>query len=314
LTYLIVRESTADTPLERIFVALMLLSMNATGVTIGNGQLIVHLLPVLVAGLLLLYRDRGGWGEDLLAAVLILVTLVKPTISIPFFWIVLFIPGKLRPALLITLGYVALTLFGASFQEPGMLSLLHDWLARGSALAVRAGYANLHIWLTTLSLEEWGLPASFFAMVALGCWTYRHRHGDIWLLLGVTALVARFWTYHRLYDDTLILLPMVALFRIAKRAQPTAGGDVIAGVLLSITILVMLAPARLGFLPAPWDLLFKGGHAIVWIAVLVFLLDKARREKPKILADIEVMGPRITFKPNEVNYIVENISPKKLVK
>ncbi|KPL15508.1 MAG: hypothetical protein AMJ93_16560 [Anaerolineae bacterium SM23_84] len=115
--------------------------------------------------------------------------------------------------------------------------------------------------------------------MALGFWTYRHRHGDFWLLLGVTALVARFWTYHRLYDDLLVLFPMVALFRIAKRGPSTDGSDVVAGMLLTITIFAMLAPARLRYAPWPWYLLFTGGHALVWITVLIFLLDRARREK-----------------------------------
>ncbi|MCI0556815.1 MAG: DUF2029 domain-containing protein, partial [Anaerolineae bacterium] len=48
LCRLIIRESKAQTPLERAFVALMLLSMNAVGVAIGNGQLILHLLPLLI--------------------------------------------------------------------------------------------------------------------------------------------------------------------------------------------------------------------------------------------------------------------------
>jgi hypothetical protein len=279
LAYLTVRESGADTSLERVFAALMLFSMNATGVTIGNGQLIVHLLPVLVAGLLLLQRGRGGWREDLLAAAMLLVTLAKPSVSVPFFWIVLFISGRLRPALFVALGYVALTLFAASFQEPGLGRLLRGWLANSSALAVRGGYANLHVWLFTLGLEQWILPASLLALMALGFWTYRHRHGDFWLLLGVAALVGRFWTYHRLYDDLLILLPMVTLFRIAKRSPSADGGDVVAGVLLAFTILAMLAPARLRYAPWPWYLLFTGGHALVWVAVLIFLLDRARRER-----------------------------------
>jgi hypothetical protein len=279
LVRLTVQESGADTTLERVFVALMPLSMNATGVTIGNGQLTVHLLPILVAGLLLLHRGRRGWSGDLLAAVLILVTLVKPSLSVPFFWMVLFVPAGLRPTLLVSLGYIALTLFAASFQESGLWTLLHDWLARSSALAVSGGYANLHIWLAALGLEAWLLRASLLALVVLGLWTYRHRHEDPWLLMGVAALVARFWTYHQLYDDLLILLPMVALFRIAKREQTVAGGDVAAVVLLVITVLAMLLPARLLFLLPPWGLLFTGGHAIVWIVVLIFLLDRARRER-----------------------------------
>ena len=63
--------------------------------------------------------------------------------------------------------------------------------------------------------------------VALGVWLYRHRRVDLWLQLGVIAVVARLWAYHRLYDDVLVVLALVALFRIATgvdgpRDVPTA--------------------------------------------------------------------------------------------
>ena len=279
LTYLIVRESGADTPSERVFVGLMLLSINAIGAVIGNGQIIVHLLPVLLTGLLLLQRDRRGWREDLLAATLLLIALAKPSISVPFFWMVFLIPNRLRPTLLIIFGYLALTLFAVQFQGSGLWTLFGGWLARGSAEAAKHGYGHLNIWLATIGLEEWILPSSLVTLAALGLWTYRHRHRDIWILLGVTALVARLWTYHRLYDDLLILFPMVTLFRIVKRGPSDDGGDVVAGALLAITILTTLAPTRLYyFWPSPWPLLFTSGHVITWIAVLIFLLNQARRE------------------------------------
>jgi len=278
LVYLIVQESGADTPLERVFVALMSLSMYATGATIGNGQLIVHLLPVLVTGLLLLQQGQRGWRKDLGVAALILMALAKPSVSVPFFWIVLFVSGRLRPALLATSGYTAITLFAASFQEPGLLALLRDWLARTSAMT-RGGYADLHIWLATLGLDEWILPVSLLVLAALGLWTYRHRHVDIWLLLGITAFIARFWTYHRWYDDLLILLPMITLFRIAKRGPSADGSDVMAGALLAITMLTTLAPGGLYLFPPPWNMLYVAGQVFVWIVVLIFLLDRARRER-----------------------------------
>ena len=281
LVYLVVKESDAEMPLELVFVALIPLSMNATGSTIGNGQLTVYIIPALLAGLLLLQKGKQNWSKDILASAFILFALVKPSITVPFFWIVLFIPGRLRPALLITLGYIGLTLFAVSFQEPGLLSLIHDWTVRISAVAVRVegGYANLSIWLAALGLEELSLPASLFALVALGFWIFLHRHMDIWLNLGVTAIVARFWTYHRWYDDLLILLPMITLFRIAKQDSSADRSAVLAGVLLAITVLAMFAPYRVLYLPSPWSLLFTGGHAIVWIVVLIFLLYQAYQEK-----------------------------------
>lgn len=283
LIYLVVRESGAHTPLERAFAALIPPSMYATGAAIGNGQLIVHLLPALVAGLVLLHRGRRGWHQDLLAAALVMAALVKPTISAPFFWIVLFVPGRLRPALLVLLGYLLLTLFAASFQEVGLATLIDEWLQSGSGAAVGGsveapGYTNVHSWLGAAGLEEWNLPASLLVLGALGFWTHRHRHGDLWLLLGVAALIARFWTYHRWYDDLLILLPMVALFRIAMRGPATDGSDVLAGALLATTTVAMLAPGGLYLLPAPWNMLYVAGQITAWMIVLIFLLDRARRE------------------------------------
>ena len=83
----------------------------------------------------------------------------------------------------------------------------------------RGGYANEHSWLEAIKLEGLEGPASLLALMILGFWVYRYRRADIWILMGVTALVARFWTYHMWYDDLLILLPMVALFRIANQRR-----------------------------------------------------------------------------------------------
>jgi len=96
--------------------------------------------------------------------------------------------------------------------------------------------------------------------------------------MGVTAYVARFWTYHRWYDDALILLPMVTLFRIAKRGPSGHVDDVIAGTLLGVTLLLMLAPGGLFLLPAPWNTVYVWGQVIVWIVTLVFLLGLAQAE------------------------------------
>jgi hypothetical protein len=130
-----------------------------------------------------------------------------------------------------------------------------------------------------LGLKNWIIPVTLLILAAQGLWTYRNRHGDIWLLIGVAALVARFWTYHRWYDDLLILLPMVALFRIAKQESSTNGRGVIAGVLLAITLLATLAPGGLYLFPPPLNSLYAVGQSMVWIVVLIFLLDQARYQK-----------------------------------
>ena len=277
LTYLLVKESGAATTLEGALVAVLLLSMNATGLTIGNGQLTLHLLVPLIASVLFLRRGGAGWVEDLVIALALLVALMKPNDSVPFFWLVLFLAGRLRLALLVGVGYVALTLFAAAFQPASLPTLLAQWFANASAVAESFGYANLHAWLATIGLERWNFPASLLALMALGVWTYHHRHSDLWIVLGVTGIVTRFWTYHLSYDDMWIVLPMIALFRLATRGPAAGGRDVLAGVLLAACTVVMLTPETLRHSPPPWPLLFSLTHTVVWVGMLIFLLDWARR-------------------------------------
>ena len=72
---------------------------------------------------------------------------------------------------------------------------------------------------------------------------------------------------------------MIALFRIAKRGSSADGSDVVAGVLLAITMLTTLAPGGLYLLPPPWTTLYLLGQVFVWIAVLIFLLHQTNQEK-----------------------------------
>ena len=70
---------------DRAALALLLLSMNATGVAIGNGQMILHVLPLLLAAVLFVQTQPAGWRRDALAAACFLGALINPNLSAPFF-------------------------------------------------------------------------------------------------------------------------------------------------------------------------------------------------------------------------------------
>jgi hypothetical protein len=63
LSCLIMRESGARTRLERAWVALLPIAIYPTQMAIGLGQVIVHVLPLLLAGILRVRRP-GGWRRD----------------------------------------------------------------------------------------------------------------------------------------------------------------------------------------------------------------------------------------------------------
>jgi len=288
MTVLTNHQCQPNTVTESAFAALMVVSINAIGVTIGNGQLLLHVLPALLGGILILHGSRRTWWNEWLAALLLLFSLVKPNGSAPFFWIVLFLPGRWRAKLAVAAGYIAATLVAVRFQPSGLTALLGQWLSRASAVGARDGYGHLGILCAALGVDNWLLPGSLVVLLGLGAWTFRHRRCDLWILLGVAGIVARIWTYHHLYDDILVVFPMVALFRQAKRSGSGGTSDLQAGLLLGLILTTALTPTRLYTKwPRPWPLLFSGTHVMVWFAVLAFLLQEARRKRP---SPVEAIG------------------------
>ena len=300
-SHLLARESKAKTRLECTFVALTLLSMNETGVWLGNGQLVLLQLPVLLVGLLVFQRGRGTWRDDLVTAGCLLFSLVKHTTVAPFFWLAFFAPMatrdtptsarvvRLRPAALVFAGYTAMTLLAVSFMPDGRSQLLAERIRAASA-GMHGDYADLNSWLSEVGLKRFVPAASITLFCALGAWTYLYRRADLWIRIGVCALIARFWTYHRLYDDVIVSLALVTLFRLAKGRTVAGSGSgadtdkeetkrqVLSGTLLGATSLAMLLPARLHTAPVPWQYLFNWTHAILWLGILWFLCREAHLE------------------------------------
>jgi hypothetical protein len=159
--------------------------------------------------------------------------------------------------------------------------MLAQWMRNGGALAERAGYGNVQSWLVRAGLPQYLSAASLLAIAALGAWLHRasRRPGvDGWLLLGVTAIVARVWTYHRIYDDLLALVAAIALFRVAISDSP-AVRRVAAGAAVATATVAALAPGRWHERPFPWSTLHETMQVAAWsamFAVLVWEVHAAR--------------------------------------
>jgi hypothetical protein len=189
-----------------------------------------------------------------------------------------FRPWGPQTTLLVGAGYLGLTVFAARFQQGSAARLLGLWAQSSGVDLMGRGNASLHSLLEALGQPTWKLPASLLVLLVLGAWVHRHRHADLWVVAGVTAIVARFWTYHRWYDDMLILLPMLALFRVARRGPHAQGRDIQAALLLALTWLCHLAPGGLYLLSSPWVGAYVAVQFLAWAAVLIFLLQQARQD------------------------------------
>jgi hypothetical protein len=262
---------------ERLFCVVFLLAIYPTAITIGNGQMTLHVMFPLLIGVFLVKEKERHWKWDLLVFLLLLFALVKPTITLPFLWIVLFAASSIRVFSMLSVGYVALTLFSMSFREYGLVRIIQDLKIHSSGIFSYRGYANLYAWLGDLNLQSWAFPAALLVFLGLGIWCYRHRQTDLWLQLGVVAIVARFWIYHRLYDDLLIILPMMALLQVAREGASPDNRDIKAGILIFLSWGALLIPGTLYRLPSPIGLPFRICQIVIWILMLIFLVLQAEK-------------------------------------
>ncbi|MEM6837766.1 MAG: hypothetical protein AAF609_13025 [Cyanobacteria bacterium P01_C01_bin.120] len=279
LSWLGIHEGRAMTRWEKAFIALMPFALYPAGAGIRVGQIATHVMPTVVLGLLLLQRSpaRPDWRRDLVAAALVIFAMVKPTVSAPFFWIACFMPGRWRPVLLISVGYLLTALLAVQYQAGNLLTLHFDWLDHAGTQLGTRGHASIHTWLEAVNLSDWMLPASLLLFGLTGIWTAVYRRADPWALLSVVAIAARFWVDHQVFDDLLLWVPLIALFRCA-RLGATSWMRVTAGLLFALNWFAMMAPAR--FLSSGHPL---GGIAIpaqtaIWVGALVFFMALAHQD------------------------------------
>jgi len=245
----------------------------ASAVAVGVGQLTLLALSTCLAGLVLLTENRASWSRDLGVAVLFTLCLMKPSLTFPLVICALFwVAGSMR-ALLLTAGcYLTVSLLAVLPQKSSIAELLSNWIFRSTALPPQEGYLHIGQWLAAVGWDAAVTPVSLLLLGALAWWGLRVRRAvDPWVLLGVAGIVARFWTYHRFYDDLLILLPLIALVRLdtgtLSAGRRLLGRGIGLGILLSG---LMRTNWHQG--DVPWNLLFDGWQLAIRLAALIFLV------------------------------------------
>ncbi|HUF89234.1 MAG TPA: glycosyltransferase 87 family protein [Gemmatimonadota bacterium] len=269
---LLLREARPANRMDRGLLAVLIVASYPAAITIGNGQITFHVLLAALMGVLIQRRRTPDIRWEAPLSALFLIALVKPHLTLPFFWTVAFTRGWARPAVLTGIGYLAAT--GAAFAFhgaglEGLQPLVAAWFHKSQAGATMAGYGNLHIWLGGLGLGAWILGASALAFALHGLWAWRHRGADAWVQIGVAAIVARLWAYHRVYDDLLLVFPLIALYRMARRDAP----DRVAWALFLLGAVTLAAPITPILEEASWALV------AVWLLQLGYLGWRAEGER-----------------------------------
>ncbi|MCB0270302.1 MAG: DUF2029 domain-containing protein [Calditrichaeota bacterium] len=280
----------------QFFVAITFLSMYSIGATIGNGQLPIHIISILLISIYIL-QNASNLRTDVLSGILLSFAFVKPTLSAPFIWIFFFKNTRVRPFILLGVIYSACILFSAYQMQTNPINLHQDWLKRsieGAAfgndqisenltsgekdLLADKSYVITYLndWMEALGLHGLSLENAILGFFILGVWVYFYRNVDIWLLLGVSAIFARFWTYHMWYDDLLLLFPLIGLFRkISNQAKQA----ITPSILLFLLILFSIAPGGLYFFNPPINTIYVLLQKILWLSILIYFIVESHVQR-----------------------------------
>ncbi len=276
LSFIVIRETGIERKRDVLFAVLFILAIYPTSITIGNGQLILFLLPFILSAVLMESEHGIGAAKEIVVSFLFLFSLLKITIAVPFLLIPLVRARAFRPLAIAGCVYILLTYIAISYRDSGPVEIFRVWLHDSTALAATGGYADVHIWLARLGLKQFILPLSFIILGVYGLWLYAFREADVWIHLGIAAIVARIWTYHRLYDDLLILIPVITVFRIVRRGRLFPDERLAADLLLAVSWLGLLSPGYFLNSPSLIGTAFRAGQVVIWISLLIFLLHYSR--------------------------------------
>ena len=265
---------------ERFLIVAMVFACYPLQISVFLGHMPAQVVA-LVAIAALILRARVSWATDVAASACLAASLVKPTLAPPLVAAVLIATWRWRPVLLTGGIYAGVALIASTAQPAGFVELHLAWLRANTSHAVAAelieALPNLHNWLSWAGHGRWGPAASILALVGYSVWAWRRRHADVWLLLGTGALVARLWSYHRPYDDIVILLAAIALLRVARGPDP--GLRIPAAVLFAVTCLTLLTPAwALYNLDRPTIRAVYTAQTTVWVTVMAFLLFRGKKQ------------------------------------
>ncbi len=279
LSYFSIRSVRPDTKLETAFWLLLPLALTSTAVCIGNGQLALMVVAELWAAIYLIHAYAKSWQRDCAAGILLLLALVKPQMSLPFIWILLFKLRAIRPILIALAGYLALTAAAVQFQpSTPLIEALTGWVHSGLAVAKGMEASFLEGLFIETGKGDWILYYAFAVFFMLGFWVWHYRTADIWLLAGVTAFAARLWIFTRVYGDFLILIPLIAVFRILKKASVTSFETVMGAVLFWLTLGILTAPGDYFEDRWVWNVQFRIMYTTVWLTLLGYLWYHAQKE------------------------------------
>ncbi len=247
-------------------------ALSAYGTTLQVGQYGTIVAAFIAASLWVLSRQRGRMG-DALAGVLLGVAMLKPTIAGPFF-LVLLVKRRwvAAAACLLYVAAAAGLIWAWTATNPvemclQMTASAADYVADSQGLVGPLLSLGLSPKVVTPVLA-----AGVLLPAVIMLWAFRRRNLPI--LFAVAAVAARFWSYHKGYDNGMmvfLLAPLLAAWLSAPRSALVGAGALLVGASLwlpaGLTHFTPFLAAQLMVWPVGLGVLLFAGREIAAQAV-----------------------------------------------
>lgn len=240
-----------------LMAAVMAFGGSCTATEVGQVSIIV---TALLAGALVCDRAR----RDYLCGLLLALSLIKPTISVPFA-VALLVTGRHRAALAAAAYGVGASAFTWAVTGADSLQMLQQ-MAASAAKYVGDGTLGIMDMLAgfgIVSAAQVALTPIIVAVPAMALMTLS-RH-SLTLAFAVAAVWGRLWTYHKSYDDVMLIFLLVPLGVLAFKAQSR-----VAVAAFGLMGVLAWIPGRLLAVPEIQML-----QLVVWPAALAVLVISA---------------------------------------
>ncbi|GFE71023.1 glycosyltransferase family 87 protein [Chroococcus sp. FPU101] len=232
------------------------LAISSHTTSLNNGQYGIIINAFLILMYWSLYKN---W--NLLAGLAFGVAMIKPNISALYIFVLL-IRRRIKALISFSIYLTFATLVICYLTKLSPFYLM-EGMFRYSSYFAKQGYSLINVLMNFgLDSEVATFVAPLLGLIVITIISYLCRNYSLLTLFAIASFVGRVWTYHRVYDNVMLIFLVFALLNLTFQ-NPKKLNIIV----LSLLLITLWLPARITTLPY-----VEISQMAIWVISLVYLL------------------------------------------
>ena len=243
------------------------LAANLFSLSAGQYTIIVNSLLIVS----LLSFDKR---LDIFAGLALGIAMIKPQIS-GLFFLAFLVKARWRVVLACIAYVLVATMLTCWWIRTNPIEMMQQmWQASHQWLGTAGGYGPLTFLQLMLGRNQLATKATFLTGSVSGLLLmFLRRHSSLLALFAIAAVLGRLWTYHGVYDNTMLVFLLVYLGVVFLR-NPSKFSVAILFLSVGATLWTPVPYGSHGYLP------LQIAHVVIWLVGLVTVMFITRNQAP----------------------------------